>query len=127
MNVVLFTGALCNALLGKVLKRIIGEMRPGHSRKSKTSYGMPSSHANSLFFFVSYLTTSAVMEDKTMLQVSLVFSCTCIYALAVCYHRVYISADHTILQICAGMVLGSTTGVCCRLFVVPFATLLFDA
>ena len=47
--------AIINALLGKVLKLIIGVRRPLNSDKRYVSYGMPSSHANSLFYYVSFL------------------------------------------------------------------------
>ena len=52
-------GAVLNALLGKVLKRIFNSSRP--TGAALTDPGMPSSHAQSLFFFASYL--SLVVDD----------------------------------------------------------------
>ena len=46
-------GSLLNAALGKVLKLFLSQPRPDGSRRP--SYGMPSSHANSLFFFATFL------------------------------------------------------------------------
>ena len=48
-----FVGAVANALLSKVFKHIIKQPRPSHS--SKMTHGMPSSHAQSMFFFVIVL------------------------------------------------------------------------
>lgn len=46
-------GALLNALLCKVLKRVFNSARPAGARLADP--GMPSSHASSLFFFAAYL------------------------------------------------------------------------
>ena len=46
-------GAVSNALLSKILKRLINASRPQGAQLSDP--GMPSSHAQSLFFFAGYL------------------------------------------------------------------------
>jgi membrane-associated phospholipid phosphatase len=45
------SGGICNTLLSKVLKDTIRQPRPKLSKKP--GFGMPSSHAQSLFYFVS--------------------------------------------------------------------------
>lgn len=54
-------GAILNALLSKVMKRVINEARPEGARL--TDPGMPSSHAQSLFFFAAYLSAAAARAD----------------------------------------------------------------
>ena len=49
-------GAITNAIFGKILKRIINEARPKGARLIDP--GMPSSHAQSLFYFATYLILS---------------------------------------------------------------------
>ena len=49
--------AICNALLGKILKRLINASRPAGARLADP--GMPSSHALSLFFFTGFLANGA--------------------------------------------------------------------
>ena len=51
----LFVFAVCNALWGKTLKRLLAMKRPAQSQKQNKSLGMPSSHANALAFHTMYL------------------------------------------------------------------------
>ena len=51
-------GAICNALLSKILKRLINAARPAGAQLSDP--GMPSSHAMSLFFFAAFLSNGAL-------------------------------------------------------------------
>eukprot|EP00967_Tisochrysis_lutea_P039735 scaffold47636_cov29-Tisochrysis_lutea.AAC.3 len=62
-TVLCLCGAILNALLSKVLKRLINEARPEGARL--TDPGMPSSHAQSLFFFASYISAAAAQLDMT--------------------------------------------------------------
>ena len=52
-------GAIGNALLSKILKRVLKEDRPVGAPVSDP--GMPSSHAMSLFFFAAYLSRAAAV------------------------------------------------------------------
>ena len=52
-------GAIGNALLSKILKRILRQDRPTGAPVSDP--GMPSSHAMSLFFFAAYLSSAAAI------------------------------------------------------------------
>lgn len=49
-------GAIANAIMSKVLKRVLNQERPEGAAVSDP--GMPSSHAMSLFFFASYLSSA---------------------------------------------------------------------
>jgi dolichyldiphosphatase len=51
-------GAIGNAIISKILKRILNQERPEGATVSDP--GMPSSHAMSLFFFASYLSSSLI-------------------------------------------------------------------
>lgn len=53
------TGALCNALMSKAIKRVVRQPRPAASKKG--GYGMPSSHAYLLFYF---FTVAALLSRK---------------------------------------------------------------
>ena len=59
-------GAISNALLSKILKRLINSSRPKGAQLSDP--GMPSSHAQSLFFFAGYLTSGAVLWPELPLS-----------------------------------------------------------
>ena len=49
-------GGILNAILSKILKKIIKEPRPKGAPKA--GHGMPSSHAQSIFYFASVLVVS---------------------------------------------------------------------
>lgn len=114
----LFVFAVCNALVGKLLKIILAEKRPPGASKQRKSLGMPSSHANALAFHSMYLTQGVyyhkmssdgddVVATLAVLIVGVVCYC---YTLCVCYARVYYTHDHTRAQILAGLALGSLSG-----------------
>jgi dolichyldiphosphatase len=46
-------GGVCNAFLSKILKHVIKQPRPLGSLKG--GYGMPSSHSQSIFYFLAVL------------------------------------------------------------------------
>lgn len=106
---ILLSGAICNSLMGKVWKVVIGSKRPTKSSKLFNSYGMPSSHSNSLFYFVSFLGFT-VFDQYDYIPASLACTGFASYALTVCYYRVYVSHDHTVKQIIAGMMHGLFMG-----------------
>ena len=98
----LTAGALANAALGKVLKRLFRSARPdgGVSPRTKTTSGMPSSHANSLFFLVTYVACAGRWGRAWLLAGTL-------YAVAVCGTRVVLQRLHTVAQAVAGAAVGS--------------------
>ena len=118
---VMLGGSILNALMGKLLKRIIRFDRPSSSGKRNTSYGMPSSHANSLFFYVSYLSTASYhcsLHDGW--STSLVFGALVSYALSICYYKVCVNMDHSLEQVLAGIAQGSIVGVLCYHSALPY-------
>ncbi len=113
--------AVANAVVGKVLKVLLKDRRPhvddGKSTRHKT-YGFPSSHANSLSFFASFLTVASFLPENGPAVLSLArslflgidFSHRCpaalalscvmiVYTFAVCYTRVEITGHHTWKQV----------------------------
>ena len=116
--VVLLLGAICNSLMGKLWKIMIGEKRPTKSNKTFTSYGMPSSHSNSLFYFVAYLSLY-IYEHYEFIYALQICICMVIYTNIICYYRVYRSHDHTIPQIIAGMLHGLVVGTFMYTAVLP--------
>ena len=99
LSVALLVCALLNAVNGKLLKVILGRRRPDCSAKG--TYGMPSSHANSLFYFVGFL-TYASYENPRIDAVGVCCICFClfVYTMIVCFCRVEIDRDHTWMQVC---------------------------
>jgi membrane-associated phospholipid phosphatase len=88
---------------------------------------MPSSHANSLFFFATSIAArlgrgnSSLGWSSGSLVVDVVATGVCFaYACAISGTRVYIEGDHTIEQVVAGVVLGSTCAVVNEVFVRPW-------
>jgi dolichyldiphosphatase len=108
--------ALLNAALAKVLKQLLALPRPKRSRKD--SFGMPSSHANSLFFFVSFLSAGAFARRLDFgLKIFLV---TTLYAFTICYVRVKLTEDHSIKQIVVGILMGGSIGLYTYYAFLPF-------
>lgn len=112
LSVSIFVFALVTAFIGKVLKYILAHKRPSTKEKEniRTSYGMPSSHANSLFYFVSFLTTYYTQQQNDVKLALQICFCTSLYTIIVLYARIFINKDHTILQCVAGCLSGSLLG-----------------
>jgi len=98
---------LCE-VLNMVLKQIIKEPRPAAAfALGRTGYGMPSDHAQFMFFFATYCCLfvyfDATFEDKIWKH----FAALAVYALAciVSYSRLYFEL-HTVLQVAVGAVMG---------------------
>lgn len=71
-------GGVINAILSKVLKNIFKIPRPKDS--GEDGYGMPSSHAQSLFYFFSIVATSLLQENVSLYKLAIV-GLLAIYAL----------------------------------------------
>eukprot|EP00040_Diaphanoeca_grandis_P035327 m.221824 g.221824 ORF g.221824 m.221824 type:complete len:166 (+) comp33355_c0_seq37:461-958(+) len=114
-------GAICNAAVGKGLKRLLQVSRPETSNRG--SHGMPSSHANSLCFYATSLRTRAYLSHTPAfsLAVQVVFVLCCVsimhcnpqasvfygYTATICYARVVLTKDHTHAQVVVGACLGA--------------------
>ena len=106
-------GALCNAFAAKILKRLFNAARPNGAVLSDP--GMPSSHAQSLFFFASYLSLVArerlpQLSHASPRSLSIAMP-TGIFAVAgyLAYLRVH-AGLHTPAQVIAGGCFGATAG-----------------
>jgi len=139
-TILCITGAILNALLSKVLKRVINESRPEGARLADP--GMPSSHSQSLFFFATYLSAAAAQAETLTLPAlhatvppavlpSIVFISSSslalkaaiaagLFALAsgAAAYRVAVGL-HTPAQIGAGAAIGSATGLSWLLYAQP--------
>ena len=98
--------ALCNAVAGKVIKRVLDHRRPATSRK-KTP-GMPSSHANSL----ACLGSMAGLALWTYAGVTSPLACALpvLIAAGLTALRV-VEGHHTVPQVLAGWAMGSVSAV----------------
>ena len=114
-------GAICNAVLSKVLKRCFNAARPAGARLADP--GMPSSHAQSLFFFAAYLGAAArdsvaigrlLGPDAPRRTVDLVRGAVAVglvvAALALSLQRVA-AGLHTLAQVVVGGVVGGVCGL----------------
>ena len=105
--------AIANALLSKVLKYVINAARPAGAALADP--GMPSSHAQSLFFFAMYLACGAIswpapsetLNHTTMRRVAAV----AIIAVAALLTLLRVKSGlHTMAQIGVGGAIGATNG-----------------
>lgn len=93
-------GALLNAIIAKILKKIIKEERPIDRIENKTlGYGMPSSHSCSLFYAIVWL---HYHESIHIYYIYVMYIIICIE----CWSRIY-RRFHTWKQIIAGSILGT--------------------
>jgi len=113
-TVLCLSGAVLNGLLSKVLKRVINEARPAGARLRDP--GMPSSHAQSLFFFAAYISVALALAETGLpaLWAALIFSS----AAAAAGWRVY-SGLHSLQQVGVGALIGSLFGAAWRAIVQP--------
>ena len=108
-------GALLNAAVGKLLKKLLNIRRP---TTTLATPGMPSSHATSLSYFAATLTLTAKhfptsipfgvgLNDPTTMG-----TVTATYIVLIAFARVQLTQVHTVLQIVVGCILGSTSAIC---------------
>eukprot|EP00051_Salpingoeca_urceolata_P027781 m.483257 g.483257 ORF g.483257 m.483257 type:complete len:164 (-) comp22849_c0_seq1:65-556(-) len=102
LTTLLFVGAVINSRFGKLLKYLIDERRPETSHL--TSSGMPSSHANSLFFLAASL---LILLPQHWVACTTALA----YATTVSFTRVFVTKVHTVPQIAAGMLVGTANAV----------------
>eukprot|EP00898_Chlorokybus_atmophyticus_P004910 jgi/Chlat1/541/Chrsp103S01121 len=96
-------GSVANAFASKVLKALINQSRPPNARKADP--GMPSSHAQSLFYFGSYISLAALSRFRTPQAVS-----TSVAAMAMSTFMTWLRVElgyHTFDQVAAGAFFGS--------------------
>ncbi|CAB9526225.1 PAP2 superfamily [Seminavis robusta] len=111
LMITFFMGAIGNAVLGKILKRILNQERPQEldtvDMKLKPSdKGMPSSHAMSLGFIGTF---TGLVVPIPGIQIPIL-----IYSLISLWYRIDTKL-HTWQQIAVGFVVGTTNGVIWKL------------
>eukprot|EP00550_Attheya_septentrionalis_P002659 CAMPEP_0198290116 /NCGR_PEP_ID=MMETSP1449-20131203/8088_1 /TAXON_ID=420275 /ORGANISM="Attheya septentrionalis, Strain CCMP2084" /LENGTH=207 /DNA_ID=CAMNT_0043988561 /DNA_START=243 /DNA_END=866 /DNA_ORIENTATION=- len=99
LMVTFFLGAIGNAILGKILKRLLNQDRPTSDAPQPSDKGMPSSHAMSLGFIGTF--TSLLLPPF-----GIPIAC---YVLISLYYRVRIKL-HTTDQVLVGLGVGATNG-----------------
>jgi dolichyldiphosphatase len=99
------SGAMTNGLITKAVKSITKQPRPAGSERK--GYGMPSSHASSLFYFSSVIIANSLkrphLVSPTVAVIAVVYS-----AIASSW-RIF-SGLHTTLQTIVGALLGAWQG-----------------
>jgi membrane-associated phospholipid phosphatase len=102
-NIVKFTlFVILNSIINLTLKQIIREPRPNNNEKrfNFDRYGMPSGHAQAVWFIVFY------NLNKTNERITALLS---VLALATCIQRIY-TERHTLEQVIVGSFIGSMLG-----------------
>lgn len=79
-------GGVVNAILSKVIKKILKQPRPAESKKG--GYGMPSSHAQALFYFA---TVVSLLLQRDALATKWQVICSCIGSAAMYLYAVIAS------------------------------------
>ncbi|KAL7746343.1 hypothetical protein RI367_008273 [Sorochytrium milnesiophthora] len=111
----MLAGQLLNEMLNLVLKRTIQQDRPRAGEFGK-GYGMPSSHAQFMFFVSGYVAVRVrgIRSHKwqlSRLAQRVVTQGVFVVAASVAYSRVYLEY-HTAAQVLAGVAVGSVVGGC---------------
>ncbi|RZC37769.1 dolichyldiphosphatase 1, partial [Asbolus verrucosus] len=112
-TITFFLGTLCSEALNYCLKHTICEERPMRRTDLYGEYGMPSSHAQFVWFFATYVIYFVFirlhhMNNNTIIEnVSkiLIISSSLIMAILVCISRIYLQY-HTISQVLCGAFVG---------------------
>jgi PAP2 superfamily len=98
--------SVINGVISKVLKMIIRQPRP--IKSGKDGYGMPSSHTQAFFFFLTVVALNSSRFLRYELSVALSLSILC-YSCMASYWRV-VANVHTFSQTLVGAVVGVAFG-----------------
>lgn len=112
-TITFFLGTLCSETLNYILKHLICEKRPLRREEITVEYGMPSSHAQFVSFFATYIIYFVFirlhhMNNNTIIEnISkfLIISSSMVVAVLVCISRIYLQY-HTISQVLCGIIVG---------------------
>lgn len=120
IQTIMYFGGFCvSEVFNHYLKKIFKQARPARTRDKMGLYdvhGMPSDHAQTFFYFMTYLAIFIIVKSKmpgtprlrAMRNRFLVFG-QIVMAAVVAYSRVYLHY-HTIAQVVVGAVIGITLG-----------------
>ncbi|XP_023028920.2 dolichyldiphosphatase 1 [Leptinotarsa decemlineata] len=112
-TITFFLGTLFSEILNYVLKHTICEARPVHRDAIHVEYGMPSSHAQFVWFFATYIIYFVFiklyhMNNNTIIEnlsKFLIISSSLVMAVLVSISRIYLEY-HTFWQVLCGAVVG---------------------
>ncbi|XP_066257350.1 dolichyldiphosphatase 1-like [Euwallacea similis] len=112
-TITFFLGTCFSEALNYILKHLICEKRPLHREDIHVEYGMPSSHAQFVSFFATYIVYFVFirlhhMNNNTIIEnISkiLIISSSMTVAVLVCISRVYLQY-HTYSQVLWGIIVG---------------------
>ena len=90
-----------NSIINMTIKNIVKQPRPTKNPPKFDTYGMPSGHAQAVWFIVFYQINKS-HPDVTKILISM--------AIISCIQRIY-SQKHTLSQVLWGSVIGSTLGL----------------
>ncbi|KAG7210792.1 hypothetical protein KM043_012283 [Ampulex compressa] len=117
-TIVFFGGVIINECINFVLKHTICETRPMRRNDLYVEYGMPSTHAQFMWFFAAYTTLFICVRlhhnnnstvSERFWRMTIIATCITI-ATMVTYSRVYL-LYHSNLQVLCGTLLGIILGV----------------
>lgn len=104
-------GSILNSFFSRALKFAINESRPADARKADP--GMPSSHAQSLYYFATFVAAALLIGDGSGVGATPMARCgaVALQALAafLTWLRVY-AGYHTVAQVAVGAVAGAAAG-----------------
>ncbi|KAB0798133.1 hypothetical protein PPYR_09126 [Photinus pyralis] len=112
-TITFFVGTLCSEAFNYLLKHSICEARPKLRPDDMVEYGMPSSHAQFVWFFATYIiyfvfirlhhmNNNTIIENVSKL---LIISSSVLVALLVSFSRIYLEY-HSISQVLCGALVG---------------------
>ena len=96
--------AVTNGVLSKIIKNWLKIPRPVESKKN--GYGMPSSHAQSFFFFLTALSINHRRIFRNPVEAAVVCTSIAVYSVVAAYWRV-VTKLHSTTQTVVGAVLGT--------------------
>ncbi|KAI4498110.1 hypothetical protein M0802_006934 [Mischocyttarus mexicanus] len=113
-----FSGVILNEFINLILKHIIREPRPLKRDGIYIEYGMPSNHAQFMWFFTTYAilfiyvrlhhNSNSTISERFW-RIIIITSCI-IAAVLVSYGRIYLQY-HSISQVLCGLIVGASLGV----------------
>ncbi|XP_014228490.1 dolichyldiphosphatase 1-like [Trichogramma pretiosum] len=117
-TIAFFGGVTANEIINFLLKHTIQEARPMRRDGLYSEYGMPSTHAQFMWFFATYMTLFMIFRSHQNNNISLserfwrlLTMGICIgFAILVTYSRIYLQY-HSTSQVLWGTVIGSVLGI----------------
>lgn len=131
-TIAFFSGVMLNEFVNFILKHTIREARPLKREGLHSEYGMPSTHAQFIWFFAAYVTLFVCIRlhhnsnstiSERFWRIIIVVACI-ILAILVSYSRIYLQY-HSISQILCGVFVGATLGIAWFLITHTILTPLF--